>query len=266
MLDHDFSHGRRAGIAIINLVFIFGNALIELGANVIPFGADFMSLFPRWLNIKRGMWMSYILGVCICPWQILATATGFLEFLNGYSIYLGPFLGMALTDYLVVRKGNVFVPDLYQVGGRYWYFHGVAWRPIVTWLCSVVFMVCYWLLPLWLFHHGSSTHTLFHRLHHDLLHMLLLTNPRQLPGFAETFGSHIASGGGWTHLYAFSWFYTCTISSCLYFALSFIGGYAGEEKAMSFESLAGLQRTEELEAVEPEMEVSEVNLPVEQKV
>lgn len=142
MLDHDFSHGRRAGIAIINIVFIYGNTLIELGANVIPFGADFMSLFPRWLNIKRGMWMCYILGVCICPWQILATATGFLKFLNGYSIFLGSFLGMALTDYLVVRKGNVFVRDLYQARGRYWYFHGVSWRAITTWVISISFMVC----------------------------------------------------------------------------------------------------------------------------
>jgi len=142
MLDHEFSHGRRAGIAIINLVFIYGNTLIELGANVIPFGADFMALFPRWLNIRRGMWMCYILGVCICPWQILATATGFLKFLNGYSIFLGSFLGMALTDYLVVRKGNIFVKDLYQAGGRYWYFHGVSWRAVVTWIISVSFMVC----------------------------------------------------------------------------------------------------------------------------
>ena len=142
MLDHDFSHGRRAGIAIINIVFIYGNTLIELGANVIPFGADFMSLFPRWLNIKRGMWMCYVLGVCICPWQILATATGFLKFLNGYSIFLGSFLGMALTDYLVVRKGNVFVRDLYQARGRYWYFHGVSWRAITTWIVSISFMVC----------------------------------------------------------------------------------------------------------------------------
>ena len=141
MLDHDFSHGFRAGIAIINIVFIYGNAITELGANVIPFGADFMSLFPRWLNIRRGMWIAYILGVAICPWQILATATGFLKFLNGYSIFLGPFLGMALTDYLVVRKGNVFVPDLFQEGGRYWYTAGVAWRPIVTYIFSVAFVV-----------------------------------------------------------------------------------------------------------------------------
>lgn len=224
MLDHDFSHGRRAGLAIINLVFIFGNALTELGANVIPFGADFMSLFPRWLNIKRGMWMCYILGVAICPWQILATATGFLKFLNGYTIFLGPFLGMALTDYLVVRKGNIFVKDLYEEGGRYWYFHGVSWRPIVTWLFSVAFM---------------------------------------LPGFAETFGTQLANGGGWTHLYAFSWFYTCTVSSVLYFALSFIGNYAHEERAMAFETLA---RADMLQGVDEQSEASEVNVAVEQKV
>ncbi|OAL21134.1 hypothetical protein AYO22_08291 [Fonsecaea multimorphosa] len=227
MLDHSFSHGRRAGIAIINLAFIFGNALTELGANVIPFGADFMSLFPRWLNIKRGMWLCYILGVCICPWQILATATAFLEFLNGYSIFLGPFLGMALTDYLVVRKGNVFVRELYQVNGRYWYFHGVSWRPIVTWLFSVAFM---------------------------------------LPGFAETFGRQIANGEGWTHLYAFSWFYTCTISSVVYFALSFIGKYGSEERSMPFESLARSDRVEEVQTVEGQSDVSEVNLSIEQKV
>ncbi|KEF52007.1 uncharacterized protein A1O9_11997 [Exophiala aquamarina CBS 119918] len=227
MLDHNFSHGRRAGIAIINLVFIYGNTLIELGANVIPFGADFMALFPRWLNIRRGMWMCYILGVCICPWQILATATGFLKFLNGYSIFLGSFLGMALTDYIVVRKGNVFVKDLYQAGGRYWYFHGVSWRAVVTWIISVSFM---------------------------------------LPGFARTFGAEIANGDGWSHLYAFSWFYTCTVSSVVYFALSFVGDFAKEEKAMSFEHLAGSEVLLEAQAVEAQSDFSEVALSVEQKV
>ncbi|KIV77675.1 hypothetical protein PV11_09459 [Exophiala sideris] len=227
MLDHDFSHGFRAGIAIINIVFIYGNAITELGANVIPFGADFMSLFPRWLNIKRGMWIAYILGVAICPWQILATATGFLKFLNGYSIFLGPFLGMALTDYLVVRKGNVFVPDLFQEGGRYWYTAGIAWRPIVTYVLSVAFV---------------------------------------LPGFVITFGYKLAGSNGWSHLYAFAWFYTCTISSVVYFAMSFIGNYAGEEKTMSFENLAHSGVFEDLQAVEPQSDVSEQNFPVEQKV
>lgn len=126
----------------MNLVFLYANAITEQGANVIPFGADFMSLFPRWLDIKRAMWVCYVLAICICPWYILASSSGFLRFLNGYSIFLGPFLGMALTDYLVVRKGNIFVGDLFKEKGRYWYHQGVAWRPIVTYILSVAFVVC----------------------------------------------------------------------------------------------------------------------------
>lgn len=81
-----------------------------------------------------------------------------------------------------------------------------------------------------------------------------------------TFGHPIAGRLGWSRLYAFSWFYTCTVSSVIYFALSFVGNYAVEEKAMPFEHLAGSGGVEEIQAVEPESDVSEVNLPVEQKV
>ena len=96
---------------------------------------------------------------------------------------------------------------------------------------------------------------------------LLTQKHKQLPGFAETFGTQLGSSGGWTHLYACSWFYTCTVSSIVYFALGFVEKYAKEEKAMSFESLGGASGVvQELHAVEPESDVSEVNLPVEQKV
>ena len=120
---------------------MFANAIGDMGANIIPFGADFMTLFPRWLNIRRGMWVAYLLGVCICPWHILANASGFLTFLGGYSIFLGPFLGIFITDYFVIRKGNIFVRDLYTPEGRYWYFAGVNWRAVVAWVIPVAFVV-----------------------------------------------------------------------------------------------------------------------------
>ncbi|KAJ6155840.1 hypothetical protein N7470_006406 [Penicillium chermesinum] len=211
MLDHNFSHSFRAGIAIMNLVFLYANAITEQG--------------QIWLNIRRAMWLCYVLAICICPWYILASASGFLRFLNGYSIFLGPFLGMALTDYLVVRKGNVFVHDLFKEKGRYWYSHGVAWRPFVTYVLSVAFV---------------------------------------LPGFVATFGYRIAGGAGWTHLYDFSWFYICVVSSVVYFVLSYVGDYAKEEKAMSYESLASI--AEELYGEEQQRTtVLEVNLHVEGK-
>ena len=63
---------------------------------------------------------------------------------------------------------------------------------------------------------------------------------KQLPGFAAKFGHPLAGSSGWSHLYSFSWFYTCSFSSVVYFALSSIGDYAKEEKSMSFETLGNL--------------------------
>jgi NCS1 family nucleobase:cation symporter-1 len=108
---------------------------------VIPWGADTTVLLPRFINIKRGMYLSYVLGVVICPWRILKSASTFLQFLGGYSIFLGPFVGIFLTDYLVVRRGNVFIADLYEPKGRYWYRSGVNWRAVVAYLVAVVWPI-----------------------------------------------------------------------------------------------------------------------------
>ena len=141
ILTQNWGPGVRAAIFFVSALFVFANMIGDMGANIIPFGADAMTLFPRFLNIRRGMWVGYLLGVCICPWNILANASGFLTFLGGYSIFLGPFLGIFITDYFVVRKGNVYVEDLYEPKGRYWYKNGLNWRPVVAWIIPVAFVV-----------------------------------------------------------------------------------------------------------------------------
>lgn len=141
ILTHHWGPGARAAIFFVSAFFIFAGCIGDMGANIIPFGADFMTLFPRFLNIRRGMWVGYLLGVCINPWHILASATGFLTFLGGYSIFLGPFLGIFITDYFIIRKGNVYVEDLYRAGGKYWYTGGINWRPAIAWVIPVAFVV-----------------------------------------------------------------------------------------------------------------------------
>ncbi|KAI1343130.1 allantoin permease [Xylariaceae sp. FL0016] len=141
ILDRHWSHGARAGVAVVSLGFIFSILGSNLGANVIPWGADTTVLVPRYINIKRGMHLSYVLGMIICPWRILKSADSFLQFLGGYSIFLGPFVGIFLTDYLVCRRGNVFVADLYSPLRRYWYTGGVHWRAVVSYLVAVIWPI-----------------------------------------------------------------------------------------------------------------------------
>lgn len=60
-----------------------------------------------------------------------AKATRFLAFLNGYTIFLGPLLGIMLCDWLVVhRKDRIDLIQLYQPQGIYRYFKGFNLRAI----------------------------------------------------------------------------------------------------------------------------------------
>jgi len=96
------------------------------------------ALLPRWINIRRGQVIcAFIGGWALCPWEILASATGFLSFMNGYTVFLGPFAGIMVTDYWLVHRGNIDVPSLYRPHGRYRYTGGVNWRAALALLASV---------------------------------------------------------------------------------------------------------------------------------
>ncbi|KAL1306806.1 hypothetical protein AAFC00_005463 [Neodothiora populina] len=199
ILDRYWSAGSRTGIALVSMGFLLSIFASNLGVNVIPWGADTTLLLPRYVNIKRGMYISYILGLVICPWKILVSAKSFLTFLGGYSIFLGPLVGIVLTDYLVVRKGNICIRDLYtaEKNARYWYTAGISWRAAFAYLLSVVWPI---------------------------------------PGFTKSFGRDVPEG--WVRVYQLGWLLTCVLSSVVYFAFCRIGNMGEEERKLGFEEMA----------------------------
>ncbi|KDQ12361.1 hypothetical protein BOTBODRAFT_176584 [Botryobasidium botryosum FD-172 SS1] len=110
----------------------------NIAANSISAANDFTALTPRYLNIRRGQILCAIIGGwAICPWEILANASGFLNFISGYTVFLGPICAIMVTDYWIVRRGNVDVPGLYQPHGRYRYTKGFNWRAVLAMVVSV---------------------------------------------------------------------------------------------------------------------------------
>ena len=78
-------------------------ALTTLGTNIsansLSAANDMTVLFPRYINIRRGQVLCAILGGwALCPWEILASAQGFLSFMNGYTVFLGPFAAVMVAD------------------------------------------------------------------------------------------------------------------------------------------------------------------------
>jgi len=51
------------------------------------------------MNITRGqIFCAFIGGWVLCPWEILSQAIGFLNFMAGYTIVLGPICGIMISD------------------------------------------------------------------------------------------------------------------------------------------------------------------------
>jgi NCS1 family nucleobase:cation symporter-1 len=87
ILDRNWTSAVRFAILLVSFAFTLSIFVSNQAANVVPFGADMTALAPKILDINRGQALSYVLGLCICPWYILASATSFLTFLGGYSIF-----------------------------------------------------------------------------------------------------------------------------------------------------------------------------------
>jgi len=120
------------------MAFALATTCTNISANSLSAANDFTALFPRWINIRRGQILcAFIGGWVILPWEILATAIGFLQFMAGYTVFLGPIAGIMIADYYVVKKGGIDVPALYKPKGRYRYYGGFNWRAVLALIVSV---------------------------------------------------------------------------------------------------------------------------------
>jgi len=128
----------RACAFLTSLVFIVSTLGANISANSLSAGNDIAALYPRYINIRRGQVICAVLGGwAFYPWKILASAPGFLSFVSGYSVFLGPIIGIMITDYWLVHRTRVDVPSMYRPRGRYRYTHGVNWRAAAAMVVSV---------------------------------------------------------------------------------------------------------------------------------
>lgn len=120
--------------------FFAGAALVvsQIGVNVpgnaLSGGFDLAATFPKYINIRRGAYLTALLSVACNPWRLVNTATVFISVLGSYSVFLGPMTGLMISSYFVVNRQKINVDDLF-VGSResvYWYTWGVNWRAVVA--------------------------------------------------------------------------------------------------------------------------------------
>ncbi|KZT65774.1 NCS1 nucleoside transporter family protein [Daedalea quercina L-15889] len=129
----------RCGIFFAGLGCVCAQLGISIVLNSVSAGMDLAGLMPRYMNIRRGAYLLAAVGLASNPWQYLSNAATFLTVLSGFGVFLAPFTGVMLADYLVVRRCTIKLEDCYvgNSSSLYWYWHGFHWRALVAWVIGV---------------------------------------------------------------------------------------------------------------------------------
>ncbi|HTJ25039.1 MAG TPA: NCS1 family nucleobase:cation symporter-1 [Candidatus Limnocylindria bacterium] len=120
-----------AVVVIGGAIVILSSITINVGANVMAPARAFENLWPRRITFALGAVLTGLLALAMQPWYVLSTfATYVFTWLGTYGTLLGPFDGIAIADYWLVRAKRLDLDDLYTPGGRYDYASGWNLRAI----------------------------------------------------------------------------------------------------------------------------------------
>ncbi|KAL7421102.1 hypothetical protein Q5752_003986 [Cryptotrichosporon argae] len=138
ILDHTYTGKSRAGVFFAAAAWAFATFGTSIACNITPFASDVTCLLPKYINIVRGQFLCLVVAFAITPWRILTSATTFLTFLSGYSIFQGSVVSIMIVDYFFVRRGNLDVAAMYTgaPGGKYYYSCGVNVRAVLAFVAG----------------------------------------------------------------------------------------------------------------------------------
>ncbi|HET8599105.1 MAG TPA: NCS1 family nucleobase:cation symporter-1 [Segeticoccus sp.] len=120
------------------ITFTVATIGINIVANFVSPAYDLANVAPRHINFKRGGIITAILSVVLLPWNVYSNPVAVNYFLGGLAAFLGPLFGIIVTDYYLLRKAQIHLPDLYRdvPGSTYAYRHGVNPRAVTAFVVA----------------------------------------------------------------------------------------------------------------------------------
>ncbi|RDA94767.1 hypothetical protein CP533_6742, partial [Ophiocordyceps camponoti-saundersi (nom. inval.)] len=139
----DGGAAQRFGVFVIAFAFALAQLGTNIAANSVSAGSDMAALLPRYINIRRGGYLCAVIGLAMCPYNLMSSANRFVTYLSSYSVFLSSIAGVIITDYYVVRRGFLDVGDLYHArhSGPYYYTRGINFRAYVAYVAGILINV-----------------------------------------------------------------------------------------------------------------------------
>ncbi|GAA0254716.1 cytosine permease [Haladaptatus pallidirubidus] len=123
------------------LLFVLGAQIsTNLTLNILPPTHVFQdSLGISW---RQGVVLTSALSVVSFPWYLFSSNI-FYTFINAYSVFLGPALGILIADYWIIRKRDTDITSLYTVdtSSKFWFIRGFSISALLSLLFGAVVSV-----------------------------------------------------------------------------------------------------------------------------
>jgi nucleobase:cation symporter-1, NCS1 family len=124
--------GKLDNLLITNLVLIFiiiASASTNLIANFIPSQYTLINFIPSSLNLKSS---SIIVGTLSFPvaifWLTYLSQIGILSFIDTLGAFFGPLFGIMVSDFYLIKKGNLVNKDIYSLESNGSYYYSKGWH------------------------------------------------------------------------------------------------------------------------------------------
>lgn len=157
-----------------SLALIVLTIAVNLVANFVAPNYMLCDLFPRWLTFRRAGLVTAIIGLVILPWNLYNSPLVINYFLGGLGAILGPFFGLIMIDYWLIRRQRLNIPDLYSeaTDGTYHYRNGFNPRAFYALVPAALISLAVALVPV--FHSVSDFSWIIGAIIAALLHLVFV--------------------------------------------------------------------------------------------
>ncbi len=124
--------GKLNNLLVTNLVLFFiliASASTNLVANFIPSQYSLINFKPSYLSIKSSSIIISIVGFIIgIFWLTVLSQIGILAFIDTVAAFFGPLFGVIISDYYLIKKGNLINKDIYSLEKNGAYYFSGGWH------------------------------------------------------------------------------------------------------------------------------------------
>ncbi|WP_410012504.1 NCS1 family nucleobase:cation symporter-1 [Sodalis sp. C49] len=126
--------GSSVAVALGLLTMIIATIGINIVANFVSPAFDFSNCSPQKISFRTGGMIAAVGSVLLTPWNLFQSPELIHYTLDVLGAFIGPLFGILIADFYFIKRGKVWVDDLFNAtpSGRYWYNNGFNPKAIMA--------------------------------------------------------------------------------------------------------------------------------------